>query len=50
VEQGVFDRDERVVCIATGNVLKDPEEVMRISRPPVKVPASYEAIIKQLGK
>jgi len=50
VEQGAVERDERVVCIATGNVLKDPEEVMRISRPPVKVPASYEAIIKQLGK
>ncbi|MDW5563153.1 MAG: threonine synthase [Methanomassiliicoccus sp.] len=29
VDEGVVARDERVVCICTGNVLKDPDTVMR---------------------
>lgn len=31
VEEGVVAKDERVVCICTGNVLKDPDTVMRTS-------------------
>lgn len=29
VNEGVVSKDERVVCICTGNVLKDPDTVMR---------------------
>jgi threonine synthase len=29
VDEGVVARDERVVCICTGNVLKDPDTVMK---------------------
>jgi threonine synthase len=29
VDEGVVAKDERVVCICTGNVLKDPDTVMR---------------------
>ena len=29
VDEGVVSRDEKVVCICTGNVLKDPDTVMR---------------------
>lgn len=29
VNQGVISKDERVVCICTGNVLKDPDTVIR---------------------
>lgn len=49
VEQGVVDADEQVVCVATGHMLKDPEEVVRISEPPIEVPAIYEKIIKLIG-
>lgn len=46
VEAGVVDKDERVVCIATGHMLKDPEEAIEISERPVEVPA--EAVLKML--
>jgi threonine synthase len=38
VEQGVVGRDERVVCIATGHILKDPEEAIEVSERLVEVP------------
>lgn len=40
-----FDFDT-VVCIATGNLLKDPEEVMKVSGKPVEVDASISEIEK----
>jgi len=46
VEQGVIDRDERVVCIATGHILKDPEEAIEVSERPVEVQA--EAVVKMM--
>ncbi len=39
IERGVIGRDERVVCIATGHVLKDPEEAIEVSERPVEVSA-----------
>jgi threonine synthase len=48
VEKGLIDRDERVVCIVTGNLLKDPEGVIRVCGEPVEVEASIEAIKKML--
>ncbi len=49
LEAGVVDRDERIVCVATGNILKDPEEVIEVSERPAEVPADYEEVIKLLG-
>ena len=49
VEKGVVDKDERVVCVATGNILKDPEEAIEISQKPIEVEAKYDAILKHLG-
>jgi threonine synthase len=46
VEQGVIGRDERVVCIATGHMLKDPEEAIAVSERPVEV--EMEAVIKMM--
>jgi len=46
VEQGIIDRDERVVCIATGHMLKDPEEAIAVSERPVEV--EMEAVIKMM--
>ena len=36
VHEGVISKDERVVCICTGNVLKDPDTVMRSCAPILK--------------
>jgi threonine synthase len=47
VEQGIIGRDERVVCIATGHMLKDPEEAIAVSERPVEV--EMEAVIKMMG-
>jgi len=46
VEQGVIGADERVVCIATGHILKDPEEAIEVSERPVEVQA--EAVVKMM--
>lgn len=44
VEQGVIDKEERIVCVTTGHLLKDPEEVMRVCDKPIEVEADMGAI------
>lgn len=46
VDAGVIGRDETVVCITTGHLLKDPEEVINISTKPITVDANIEAVRK----
>ncbi len=48
VEAGEVDKDERIVCIVTGNLLKDPETVINVCGEPVVVEASVEAVRKAL--
>ncbi|VUT26675.1 MAG: Threonine synthase [Candidatus Methanolliviera sp. GoM_oil] len=48
IEKGEIDRDERIVCITTGNLMKDPEEVVNVCDRPVEVEASLEAVKKAL--
>ncbi len=48
VESGEIDRDERVVCVVTGLLLKDPEEAVEVSEPPIEVPADYKEIVEKL--
>ncbi|RZN67495.1 MAG: threonine synthase [Candidatus Methanolliviera hydrocarbonicum] len=48
VEKGEIDRDERIVCITTGNLMKDPEEVVDVCDRPTEVEASLEAVKKAL--
>ncbi|MHA1409005.1 MAG: threonine synthase [Candidatus Odinarchaeia archaeon] len=36
VENNIIDRDERVVCITTGHMLKDPQEAIEIADPIVE--------------
>ncbi len=45
VTQGVVDADETVVCVVTGNLLKDPETVVRVCGEPITVEASVEAVL-----
>jgi threonine synthase len=49
VGMGVIDRGEKVVCVTTGNLLKDPEEVIQVSEKLLEVEAKYEEIVKHLG-
>jgi threonine synthase len=49
VGMGVIDRNEKVVCVATGNLLKDPEEAIQVSEKLLEVEAKYDEIIKHLG-
>ncbi len=43
---GVIDSDERIVCITTGHLLKDPTEVVDICAKPIEVDANIEAVRK----
>lgn len=49
VENGVIDRDERVVCVTTGHGLKDPDTAVKMSEKPVEVNAEISAIEEALG-
>lgn len=44
VDAGIISRDETVVCITTGHLLKDAEEVIGICEPPIVVDAEIGAI------
>jgi threonine synthase len=46
---GVIEDDERVVCVVTGHLLKDPETGIRNCDKPFEVEASEEAIEHVLG-
>jgi len=50
IEAGVVDKDERIVCVTTGHILKDPQEVIEISERPVEVPAKFEEVVKILER
>jgi len=45
---GMIDPDEVVVCVVTGNLLKDPETVVRVCGEPLTVEASVDAVIKAM--
>jgi len=46
---GVVDKDERVVCVVTGHLLKDPETVIKNCDQPIEVEATKAAIEQVLG-
>jgi len=46
VEAGLISRDETVVCVTTGHLLKDPEEVISVCAEPVTVEANLAALRK----
>jgi len=49
VENGVIEKDERIVCVTTGHGLKDPDTAVKISEKPVEVDAEISAIEEALG-
>jgi threonine synthase len=48
VHEGVIDRDEQVVCVVTGHLLKDPETVIKQCAPPVECDATMESLLAAL--
>ena len=47
-EEGIIDRDERVVCVVTGHLLKDPETVVKQCAPPVEIDADMQSLLSAL--
>ncbi len=48
VEIGEIERDEGIVCITTGHLLKDPERVIEICETPKEVDADVDAVRKMM--
>lgn len=48
--EGVIDRDERVVCICTGNGLKDPDTIIQNSPRPIPCANSVAAVEEILAR
>lgn len=49
INNGVVDKDERVVCITTGHGLKDPDTAIKQCEKPLEVDAEISAIEQALG-
>jgi threonine synthase len=49
VEQGLVNRSEEIVCVATGHGLKDPQIVSRIGDLPLKTKPDIESVEQALG-
>jgi threonine synthase len=48
VENGRIDRDERIVCVVTGHLLKDPESVIKQCEPPTEIDADLPSLLSAL--
>jgi threonine synthase len=49
-EQGMLDRDETIVCVVTGHLLKDPESVIRQCEPPIEIDADMQSLLAALQR
>jgi threonine synthase len=49
-EQGVVESDERVACLTTGHLLKDPDAAAAAGTDPEPVPADVEGILEVLER
>jgi len=47
-EQGLIDKDERIVCVVTGHLLKDPETVVQQCEPPIEIDADLHSLLSAL--
>lgn len=48
VEAGAIDRDEKIVCVVTGHLLKDPDTVIKQCEPPTEIDADLPSLIAAL--
>ena len=47
-EEGLLDKDEKIVCVVTGHLLKDPETVIRQCDAPVEIDADLNSLLAVL--
>ncbi len=47
-ELGLLDKDEKIVCVVTGHLLKDPETVIKQCAPPIEIDPTIEALLAVL--
>ncbi|MDO9523369.1 MAG: threonine synthase [Methanocorpusculum sp.] len=45
---GLLDKDEKIVCVVTGHLLKDPESVIKQCAPPIEIDPTIEALLAVL--
>lgn len=48
VESGIIDRSERIVCVVTGHLLKDPDTVIKQCEPPTEIDANLSSLLSAL--
>ncbi|MCX6692883.1 MAG: threonine synthase [Methanoregula sp.] len=48
LECGAIDRSERIVCVVTGHLLKDPDTVIRQCEPPTEIDADLPSLLSAL--
>jgi len=48
-EEGVVDAEERVVCLTTGHLLKDPDAAVEAGAEPEPVPGTTGGVLEHLG-
>ena len=48
VEIGAIDRSERIVCVVTGHLLKDPDTVIKQCEPPTEIDADLPSLLSAL--
>ncbi|MDR0981290.1 MAG: threonine synthase [Methanocalculaceae archaeon] len=47
-EQGMLDPKEKIVCVVTGHLLKDPETVIKQCNPPIEIDPTIPALLSVL--
>ncbi|HJJ29132.1 MAG TPA: threonine synthase [Methanocorpusculum sp.] len=47
-EAGMLDKDEKIVCVVTGHLLKDPETVIKQCAGPIEIDPTIEALLSVL--
>lgn len=47
-ENGLLDRNEKIVCVVTGHLLKDPDTVIRQCEPPTEIDADLPSLLSAL--
>ena len=48
VEMGMIDRNEKMVCVVTGHLLKDPDTVIKQCEPPTEIDADLPSLLSAL--
>ena len=48
IENGMIDRNEKIVCVVTGHLLKDPDTVIKQCEPPTEIDADLPSLLSAL--